>query len=247
MVSFFSLLTGRRSPGSSTLSAVEDARGHAQKAGRAVVTDVDLLLAILPDDAVLGVLRACGVDVLALGEAAQAFLVTSVPRVPADKAGRSRPRPDGAHQVVASVASTLGARKDTQPIHVLRAMLMFPYHPAFSFLSERGVSLVKVLCVLAHGKADPERAAAAAPPGEFAQVVIHNDDFTPMDLVVNALETLAHLPPDKAHALMLAVHQEGRASLGAMFPGDAVRTAQLINTFARRHAAPLLATVEAPD
>ena len=42
-------------------------------------------------------------------------------------------------------------------------------------------------------------------------VVLHNDDFTPMDFVVELLEQVFDKVEEEAEAIMLRVHNEGRS------------------------------------
>lgn len=50
-------------------------------------------------------------------------------------------------------------------------------------------------------------------PKRYA-VVFHNDDFTPMDFVVFVLGKYFHKNHDESVAIMLTVHNEGRAIVG---------------------------------
>ena len=45
-------------------------------------------------------------------------------------------------------------------------------------------------------------------PGNFA-VVLHNDNFTPMEFVVYVLQEVFHHPSERAEQIMLSVHKEG--------------------------------------
>ena len=56
-------------------------------------------------------------------------------------------------------------------------------------------------------KREPEK------PGKFA-VVLHNDDFTPMEFVVYALQEVFNNPFDRAEQIMLSVHKEGLGVAG---------------------------------
>ena len=46
------------------------------------------------------------------------------------------------------------------------------------------------------------------------QVIMHNDDYTPMDFVVEILMDIFHKGKDEAVMLMLTVHRSGQASVG---------------------------------
>jgi ATP-dependent Clp protease adaptor protein ClpS len=54
---------------------------------------------------------------------------------------------------------------------------------------------------------------ALQPPQQY-QVVIHNDDFTPMDFVVAVLHQIFGMNVAKAQAVMEAVHHEGKGICG---------------------------------
>ena len=46
------------------------------------------------------------------------------------------------------------------------------------------------------------------------EVVLFNDDFTPMDFVVELLEQVFQLNAEKAEQVMMAVHEQGQAVAG---------------------------------
>ena len=50
-------------------------------------------------------------------------------------------------------------------------------------------------------------------PGRY-MVMMFNDDFTPMDFVVNILETVFFKSAEEAETIMLKVHHEGKAVVG---------------------------------
>lgn len=55
------------------------------------------------------------------------------------------------------------------------------------------------------------------------RVVMHNDDFTSMEFVVEILIDIFHKEAAEAERLMLMVHESGRAAVGA-YPYDIAAT-----------------------
>lgn len=47
------------------------------------------------------------------------------------------------------------------------------------------------------------------------QVIMHNDDYTPMDFVVDILMSIFHKNEAEANILMMKVHREGEAAVGS--------------------------------
>ena len=75
-------------------------------------------------------------------------------------------------------------------------------------------------------------------------VVLHNDDFTPMDFVVRLLEEVFDKIEDEAEEIMLAVHHEGRSRVGRYTREIAeTKVAQAMN-MATEAGHPLLCTAE---
>ena len=79
------------------------------------------------------------------------------------------------------------------------------------------------------------------------KVIMLNDDFTPMDFVVEVLLQFFYLSLEQAEKIMLQVHQEGQAVCG-IFSRDVAETkAALVIDFAREHEHPLRCSVEVAD
>lgn len=55
------------------------------------------------------------------------------------------------------------------------------------------------------------------------QVLIYNDDFTPMDFVVEVLKQIFHKNEEEAVALMLSIHKGSHAVAG-VYPRDIAQT-----------------------
>ncbi len=76
------------------------------------------------------------------------------------------------------------------------------------------------------------------------KVVLHNDDYTPMEFVVDVLEVVFDKSPAEANRIMMQVHVDGRGIAGA-YPHEVAETrAQTTIDLAREAGFPLLATVE---
>ena len=76
------------------------------------------------------------------------------------------------------------------------------------------------------------------------KVIMHNDDFTSMEFVVEILMDIFHKDGLEAERLMLTVHKSGRAVVGA-YPYDiAVTKARMASARAREEGFPLRLTVE---
>src|SRR5690606_13201861 len=100
--------------------------------------------------------------------------------------------------------------------------------------------------------ADPDRqgdlAVEASKPRlkrpSMYKVIMLNDDYTPMDFVVEVLETFFRMDREQATRVMLTVHTEGKAVCG-VFPRDIAETkaAQVVD-YAREHQHPLMCQVE---
>lgn len=82
-----------------------------------------------------------------------------------------------------------------------------------------------------------------APPPWY-HVIINNDDYTPMDFVVEVLMHYFYLDPDKATQLMLQVHHQGKA-IGGTYTAEIAETKVVqVMQYAKEHGHPLLCTME---
>lgn len=95
---------------------------------------------------------------------------------------------------------------------------------------------------LAVQHADPELARPS-----MYKVVLHNDDFTPMEFVVEVLQSFFQLDSETAVQVMLTVHTRGKATCGVFTRDIAETKSHQVNEYARECQHPLLCDVEAAD
>lgn len=76
------------------------------------------------------------------------------------------------------------------------------------------------------------------------KVVLLNDDYTPMDFVVEVLKHFFHLNEEIAVQVMLQVHIQGKGICGVFTRDIAETKVALVNEYARMNQHPLLASME---
>ncbi|KXS37646.1 ATP-dependent Clp protease adapter ClpS [Modicisalibacter tunisiensis] len=95
---------------------------------------------------------------------------------------------------------------------------------------------------LATRPADPE---LEEPPRY--KVVLHNDDYTPMEFVVEVLQTFFYMDHEKAVQIMMAVHTQGKATCGIYTRDIAETKSHQVNEYARECQHPLLCDIDRAD
>jgi len=75
-------------------------------------------------------------------------------------------------------------------------------------------------------------------------VVLLNDDYTPMDFVVEIIQNFFYKDFESATQLMLRIHRQGRAICGIYNRQIAETKVTMVNSYARSHEYPLLCIME---
>ena len=76
------------------------------------------------------------------------------------------------------------------------------------------------------------------------RVVLINDDYTPMEFVVDILESVFGMERTRATQVMLEVHTKGKGVCGVYTFEIAETKVAQVTTYARQHQHPLLCTME---
>jgi len=90
-----------------------------------------------------------------------------------------------------------------------------------------------------------ERKAARTKPPQMYQVVLLNDDYTPMEFVVMVLQQYFKRDLETATHIMLKIHHEGRGVCGVYTKDVAATKVELVLAAARRAGHPLQCIMEA--
>ncbi len=94
-----------------------------------------------------------------------------------------------------------------------------------------------------HTRLKSDEKIKTRPPGLY-KVILHNDDYTTMDFVVDVLTTVFNQSLENATRLMLAIHQNGQAVCG-LYPREIAETkVQTVHALAEANDFPLRSTME---
>ena len=94
------------------------------------------------------------------------------------------------------------------------------------------------------GTALLEREDTTVRPPPLFQVLLLNDDFTPMDFVVHVLQSIFRMDQERAMRIMLEVHTEGRGICGIYTRDVAASKVEQVANLAREHQHPLACVME---
>lgn len=92
---------------------------------------------------------------------------------------------------------------------------------------------------VATAEAEPK---LAKPP--MYEVLLLNDDYTPMEFVVEVIEYFFNLSRDEATKIMLSVHNEGKAVCGVFTKDIAETKAEQVNQYSRSNEHPLMCDIQ---
>ncbi|QYJ84860.1 ATP-dependent Clp protease adapter ClpS [Shewanella mesophila] len=89
-----------------------------------------------------------------------------------------------------------------------------------------------------------ERVESEIAPPSMYKVILNNDDYTPMDFVIEVLQLFFKKNEQEATDIMLAIHHQGKGICGIFPFGIAETKVAQVNQFARQNQHPLLCSLE---
>lgn len=96
---------------------------------------------------------------------------------------------------------------------------------------------VEIASVTSEAKPDLKR------PRRY-KVILHNDDYTPMEFVVHVLKQYFHYDEVRATRIMFDVHEKGRGLCGIYTKEIAETKVALVNSYSQINEHPLLCDME---
>lgn len=93
------------------------------------------------------------------------------------------------------------------------------------------------------GLAIEEEKPKLKPPKQY-KVLVNNDDYTPMEFVVQVLMMFFAMDNEKATRVMMSVHTKGKGICGTFSHEIAETKVDQVNEFSRLNQHPLMCTME---
>jgi ATP-dependent Clp protease adapter protein ClpS len=242
---------------------LQRAASIAQEQGRSYATPEDLLIALIDDEDASGVMRASLIDLERLRHDVVAYMEAAVDEA-ADNPSNGPKFTADLHRVVR--LAVIQVQSSGRQVLTGADMLVELFtEPVGHFLQKRGATRYDAVAYLSHGVARdasvtrPTAMSGAAPPEEDAtarnagdsarlEVVLLNDEYTPMEFVVWILEEIFQANREDATRIMLSTHSDGLGSCGVFGKADAAALTEQVENLARAHQHPLRCVMRpAPD
>jgi ATP-dependent Clp protease ATP-binding subunit ClpA len=211
------------------------------------VTVEHLLLALLDNPSAAELLRGCGANMGELRNQVTQRIAQDTPLVPVEREVETRPTLAFQRVVQRAVLHSRSSRNtEVVGADVLIALFGETDSNAVKILAQHGITRFEVVFYCTHGVAPGERSRESVPDGAELQVVLRNDDFTPMEFVVQVLEKFFGMSREDATETMLEVHRQGAAVCGLYDRDAAQELVKGVLEHSRQHGHPLNCGLAAP-
>src|SRR5262249_56195667 len=132
-----------------------------------------------------------------------------------------------------------------------RVLFLFFAEPFGLSLQLQGLTRIHAVCFLSHGVIDdsasvaqpagasPERQQGGSADSSRRELMLLNDDYTPMEFVVQVLKEVLGRTDEDAVKIMLDTHRQGAGCCGVYDRAQAEDLAALVIKYPRTHGHPL--------
>jgi ATP-dependent Clp protease adapter protein ClpS len=225
----------------------------ARKARSVFMSTKHLLLAVLePNSSASNALHACGVTLDPLREELSR-LVANEPQ-PMSPGRELDTQPTIAFQrVLQQAILSVQASKKNQVTSADVLLALLEDEDVTEILARRGVTSLALKNQMPPMNESPqievelpELAQPELESAEDLQIVLFNDDHTPMQFVVDVLQLFFSMSKEDATELMLEVHRDGKAVCGLYAKQDAIDIVKQVRTHARQHKHPFRCGLAVP-
>ena len=210
------------------------------------ITVEHLLLALLDNPAAATVLRACGANMDELRDKLEQHVAKQTPVIPADREVDTQPTLGFQRVIQRAILHVQSTRKkEVTGANVLVAIFGEKDAHAVYFLQRHGVVRQDVVSYLSG------RAASKAQPSDVrdtseVQVVLYDDDSTPMVFLAGVLQDFFGMSKQDAAETMLEIYREGKAVCGLYSRADGETLVQQVLAHARENGHALVCSAVVP-
>jgi ATP-dependent Clp protease adapter protein ClpS len=216
-----------------------------------------LLLALIDDEDAAAVMRAGRVDLDELRSYLIGYAESEVENPVSDGSQVSRPTSDFQRVIQRATMQVQSSRQnEVTGADVLVAIIDERESHAAYLLREQGLTRYDATRYISHkivkevshdlavAKGPGQQIALDKPPELLAKVQLLNDDYTPMEFVVDVLQRLFGKDFETATRIMLEIHHEGVGTCG-VYPSDVAdaKVSEVLD-FAHQHGQPLQCVLE---
>jgi ATP-dependent Clp protease ATP-binding subunit ClpA len=205
-----------------------------------------LLLALLDNPAAGEILRGCGADMDELRKMLDQHIAEHTPLVAAGREVDTQPTL-GFQRVIqrAIVHVQSSGKREVSGANVLVAIFGEKDSHAVFFLHQQGITRLNVVSYLSHGVVSPPSASETAGATDV-QVVLYDDDSTPMEFVARVLQEFFGMDKEDAAETMLEIYRDGKAVCGLYSREDGEALVRQVGDLAQANGHPLVCTTAAP-
>jgi ATP-dependent Clp protease ATP-binding subunit ClpA len=215
------------------------------------ITVEHLLLALLDNPTAADVVRACAANIDDLRKNLAKHIREHTPVVAAGREVDTQPTL-GFQRVLqrAILHVQSSGKKEVTGANVLVAIFEEKDSHAVYFLQQQAVARLDVLAYLSHGVTKAPQAADSGTPEALdatdVQVVIYNDDDTPMEFLARILQDFCAMDREDAAETMLEIYRDGSAVCGLYSREEGEALVKRIQAYAVEKGYPLPCTAVVP-